>query len=241
MTGSANGLGAPSAPVPDFSDVPDIPDAASRLRELPAELSSRTRLVSAPTRSDVQRRRWIALGVVAFWALAQIGALGVRFDFSKLPMSYIGLTFLLPLVLGIVGLAAAVQPGRAGLGAGRQWLVALILLGPLSVIGTALLLPEPYAGGIAGDRASIFTCGNLALGWAAVPITAAALALRGAFVAGAVWRSALVGTACGLGAALAAQVRCPVTGALHIVLAHGGVVVSSVLLGAFVLTRATRV
>jgi hypothetical protein len=83
-------------------------------------------------------------------------------------------------------------------------------------------------------------CGNLALGWSAVPLLAAALGLRGAFAAGALWRSALVGTACGLGAAVAAQVRCPITGAWHIVLAHGGVVVIAALLGAFLLPRATQ-
>jgi hypothetical protein len=74
-----------------------------------------------------------------------------------------------------------------------------------------------------------------------VPILGAALALRGTFAAGAVWRSALVGVACGLGAAVAAQLRCPITGGAHIALAHGGVVVISALLGAFLLPRATRV
>jgi hypothetical protein len=197
-------------------------------------------LGSAPTRSTVQRRQWLALAVAAVWAVAQLAALGIRFDLGKLPSNYVALTVLFPLAIGIVALSLAVQPGRAGLGVPRSWLLPLVVIGPLSVVGTALLLPEPYASGIAGNRLAIFMCGNLALGWSAVPLLAAALGLRGAFAAGALWRSALVGTACGLGAAVAAQVRCPITGAWHIVLAHGGVVVIAALLGAFLLPRATQ-
>lgn len=226
--------------VSDFSDVPDVSSEPMRPLELPVALGALTRVQPALTRADVQRRRWLALGVVALWALAQFGALGVRFDFSRLSFGYVALTTLLPLAVGIAGLALALQPGRAGLGADRGLLLGLVMVGPLSVMGTALLVPEPYAGGLAGDTASIFMCGNLALGWAALPVLAASLALRGAFAASTTLRSAAVGAACGLGAAVAAQIRCPVTGAAHIALAHGGVVVISALLGAFLLPRATR-
>jgi hypothetical protein len=241
MTGSLKERSSTSDGLPDFSAVPDVPTPTLRKLEFVQELGSRGRLLSAPTRQEVQRRRWVALGVVVLWALAQFGALGLRFDFSKLSFAYLALTFLVPLAIGLIGLAVAVQPGRLGLGPRGGLLTGLVVLGPLSVIGTAFLLPEPYPGGLAGDRMAIFMCGNLALGWAAVPILGAALALRGAFAAAAVWRSALVGVACGLGAAVAAQVRCPITGGAHIAIAHGGVVVISALLGAFLLPRATRV
>ncbi len=241
MTGSVKGASSRSETLPDFSDVPDVPSAAAPKLELVQGLGSRARFTSAPTRADVRRRRLLALGVVVLWALAQFGALGLRFDAARLSFAYVALTFALPLALGLLGLAIAVQPGRLGLGAQGGLLVGLVVLGPLSVIGTALLVPEPYAGGLAGDRLSSFVCGDLALGWAAVPILGAALALRGAFAGGAVWRSALVGVACGLGAAVAAQVRCPITGGAHIAIAHGGVVVISALLGALLLPRATRV
>jgi len=230
----ASGYSSTSGELPDFGDVPDVPQAP--LRALPPPV----RLLSAPTRAAVQRRQWIALGVVGAWAVAQIGALGIRFDLGRLSSAYVALTLLLPLGIGVAGLVAALWPGRSGLGVERSLLLPLVILGPLSVIGTALLLPEPYAGGIAGNGLSIFMCGNLAFGWSAVPLLAAALALRGAFAAGAVWRSALIGTACGLGAAVAAQLRCPVTGAAHIVLAHGGVVIIAALLGALLLPRATQ-
>jgi hypothetical protein len=230
MSAQADGY---SSDLPDFSDVPD--PARSR-----RAVVSPVRLGPAPTRADLRRARWLALLVVAGWALAQLAALGLRFDWEKLPFSYVALTLLLPLALGVLGLFVAVQPGPLGLGAPRGMSLALIVLGPLSVIGTALLLPEPYAGGLAGGGRAIFMCGNLALGWAAVPILAAALALRNTFAAGAVWRSALVGTACGVGAAVAAQLRCPVTGVWHIVLAHGSVVVVAALLGALLLPRATQ-
>jgi hypothetical protein len=229
------------AEMPDFSDVPDVLDVASRPLAFPSELRGRARFALAPTRAELRRRRWIALGLVALWALAQFAALGLRFDFDKLPFGYVALTMLLPLVLGIFGLGAALHPGRSGLGASKGLLLGLVVLGPLSVIASTLLLHEPYTAGIAGDRASVFLCGNVALAWAAMPLLAASLALRSSFVAGATLRGALVGGACGLGAAVAAQVRCPVTGALHILLAHAGVVLISTLLGAFLLGRATRV
>jgi hypothetical protein len=240
MTGRPKQASSPNDELPDFSDVPDVPSAPARKLELVQRLGAGARLGTARTRAEVRRRRLLALGVVVLWALAQVAALGVRFDFAKLSFAYVACTFLLPLALGSLGLAIAVQPGRLGLGARGGLLAGLVVLGPLSVIGTALLLPEPYAGGLTGDRVSLFLCGNLALGWAAVPIVAAAFALQGAFAAGAVWRSALVGVACGLGAAVAAQVRCPITGGAHIALAHGGVVVLSALLGALLLPRATK-
>jgi hypothetical protein len=228
--------------VPDFSDIPDLPALDRNAAPSTPSLKTWLRLHGRPgTRREVSRKRWLGLGVAGAWALVQFAALGVRFDFAKLPGAYVLWTIVAPLVIGSIGLAVALSPGRLGLGM-RSWLmIALVLAGPLWVIGGALAMPEPYAGGIAGDRQALFLCGNLALGWAALPALCAALTLQSAFVSGALWRSVLVGTACGVGAAVAAQLRCPLTGSAHIAIAHGGVIVISALLGALLLPRATRV
>ncbi|HTQ06152.1 MAG TPA: NrsF family protein [Polyangiaceae bacterium] len=226
---------------PDFGDIPDVRLAAPPGLEPPAALRAREPLKASPTRADLQRRRWIALGIAVLWALVELGAFGVRFDLGKLSASYIALTCGLPFVLGAAGLVAAVKPGSFGLGLQRRSLLVLLALGVLVVVVTAFAVPEPYTDGIDGGGRSIFMCGHLALSWAAVPLLAAALALRGSLVGSTVVRSALIGTVCGLGAAVAAQIRCPVTGAAHIALAHGGVVVIAALLGALLLPRLTEV
>jgi hypothetical protein len=64
--------------------------------------------------------------------------------------------------------------------------------------------------------------------------------LRGAFAAGALWRSALLGGGCGLVAAALFTLHCPVVGKAHLLVAHGGAVLFSALLGGLVLSRFTR-
>ncbi len=227
---------SPREDLPDFSDVPDTLRLGAAREAAPRFSPQR-----APTRAELARKRRRALLVSGAWALLQLAALGVRGDLARLPLGYALLTIALPLLLGLACLCTGVWPGAFGLGARRSVALGLLLATPATVLGGALLLPAPYAGGPSGDVGSLFLCGSIALGWAALPLVAAALTLDHSFAANATLRSALLGAAAGVGAAVAAQLRCPLTGGLHITVAHGGVLLVATLLGAYWLRRVTRI
>jgi len=229
-----------SAAKPYFADIPDVlPDESPAPAPAPPiELWSRVQ-GEPDTLGRVQRKRALALVVSLSWAAAQLAALGLRPDFSRLSAVYVLATLVAPFALGVAALSVALARGRLGLGA-RPSLVALLAIGgSLFVIGVALALPAPSAA--ASGLRSMFSCANLALAWAALPLVLAALALRGSFASSSVWRSALLGSAIGLGAAVAAQLRCPLADSLHVAVAHGGAVVVVALVSALLLGRLTRI
>ena len=90
------------------------------------------------------------------------------------------------------------------------------------------------------DPPQILVCFDLTVVWAAVPLLAAAVVLRGAFAAGARWRSALLGGAVGLFAGATMNLHCPNVAPAHVVIGHGLAVLLAALLGAFALTHRTR-
>jgi hypothetical protein len=128
-----------------------------------------------------------------------------------------------------------------GLGMRVGALAGLAVVLPLGFMLSGYALSPPYAEAPGGGFKHGVFCFNIALAWTTVPLLAAGLALRGSFVTRAGWRSALVGAGAGLVVAATTFLRCPVSSAWHVALSHGGAVVVSALLGAFVLARITRV
>lgn len=230
-----------------MSDVPPtlpaldgIPDPlAGRQAPLPPLPPVGARLPSR-TRAEHQRARALALSVSVAWVIGQVLVLGVRGDLSRIPLGYLVALGGAPVVAGALCLVAAVSAGRLGVGARVGLLAALSLLSPAAFVLGALLGPMPYADAAVGDLRGGVVCFNIAVAWTIVPLLLAGLALRGTFVARSVWRSAALATAAGLAAAAAITLHCPTAGALHVGLGHGGAIVASALLGAFVLSRVTR-
>ncbi len=214
----------------------EIPDpAAARSVAPPRELPT---LPEAPTRQLVRRRRIAALIVGISWVGALLAVYGVRTDLRHLPPLYLSAQILVPALLGTGSLVVAVGPGKLGLGARIGLVSTLAVLGPVSFWLLAVGAPVPRVVE-SGTWVDAVLCFDITMLWVAVPLLCAALTLRGAFAAGARWRSALVGAAIGLFAGATMNLHCTNAAPSHMLLGHGLAVVLAALLGAVVLVKRT--
>ena len=224
---------------PEFPDFEDIPDPSLESAPLPPrprpEPSSR-----APTRRELGRGRRIALLVSASWICAQLAVAGVRGDMARVPLGYTFGFAVVPVVAGLVCLAAATTPGRLGLGARVSLLATLALALPATFAVMSYFFSPPYPGAPQGEFKYGVLCFNVAIAWTLLPLVGAGIALRGTFVTRATVRSALVGTGAGLVVSATSMLRCPLSDAWHMALSHGGAVIATALAGATVLARVTR-
>lgn len=224
------------------------PDFAAQLGSVPDPTATSVvappvapRLPKAATRSEVRGRRLVALGASVGWLAAHLAVYGVRPDFATLPFPYIAAQILVPLLVSAASLSIALGRGRLGLGWKVGLVSALAVLGPASfcVIAAGAPVPralEPAASSLLGT----VLCFDITIAWAAVPLLAAAIVLRGAFAGGALWRSALLGAAIGLFAGATMNLHCPNVAPAHVLVGHGMAVILATLLGAFALVRRTR-
>jgi hypothetical protein len=227
--------------MPHFDEIPDVPPARRDGGPAPSVLATAARLKGAsPTRAEVMRRRRAALALSVAWLTVQFLAFGLRGDLAKLSAGYVLGLIGAPFSAGVLAIVAAARHGPLGLGARPALLVTLALVCPLIFLVAGLAMPAPYPGGESGNLMFGAYCLNSTIAWALLPIASAAAVLRGAFAAGALWRSALLGGGCGLVAAALFTLHCPVVGKAHLLVAHGGAVLFSALLGGLVLSRFTR-
>ena len=224
--------------VPDFGDIPD--PVAAPASGLPA--SSPRFDAGAPTRENTRTRRFAALALGIGWVGAQLAVYGFRDDLPALPPSYVAMQVVLPLALAVASLVVATRAGRFGLGVNVGLLMALGLSGPLSFWLMSVAAPLPRVAEAGGDSwVKAFVCLDITLSWAAVPMLCAALALRRAFPSASSWRSALVGSACGLFAGGVMNLHCANIDRFHMLFGHGIPVVVSALVGALLMQRLVRI
>jgi hypothetical protein len=196
---------------------------------------------ASPVRAVVRRRRVTALAGSAAWLSTHLVVYGIRRDFSELPRLYVAAQILLPFLLAVASLFAALSPGKLGLGLKIGLISGLAILGPLAFCLIAFGAPVPSV--VVPGAASplgILVCLDITLAWSAVPLLGAALALPGAFAAGSRRRSALVGAGIGLFAGATMNLHCPNVAPLHVLMGHGLPVIIATLLGALVLGYRTR-
>jgi hypothetical protein len=222
---------------PDFDRIPD---------PLGSSAPAAAQTVSAPvrpgrSRAELQKSRQLALLIGAGWLAAQLAITGLRPDMARVPLVYTLACGVAPFVAGVVCLFAGTSSGRLGLGARVTVLASLAVLLPVVFALSNYALAPPYPEAPLGLFKHGVFCFNIAIAWTLLPLIAAGIALRGTFVSRAVWRSALVGAGAGLIVATTSMLRCPLSGEWHMALSHGGAVIASALLGAFVLARVTRV
>lgn len=186
----------------------------------------------------MRRRRRLALLLGAGWICAQLVVFGLRRDLAALPAQHWVALAVAPLVGTGVCLVAAFSGGPRGTGARVASLAALALALPAALFIAGFALSSEAAAGTLEDAAYCF---NVMLAWAALPLVAAAFALRRSFAGRASLRSALVGIAAGLAAASVVNLHCSLGDALHLTLGHGLAVVVTGLVGAFGLERVLRV
>ena len=230
-----------SPPDPDlsalFGEIPEpgpaAPPSTSPLR-VPV-------LGASPARQLVRKRRLAALTGSAAWLLTHLAVYGIRSDFHGLPVPYVVAQILLPFLVAVASLFAALSYGKLGLGLKIGLISGLTVLGPLAFCLIAFGAPVPYvAGPGAASLPGILVCFDITVAWTAVPLLCAALVLPGAFATGARWRSALVGAAIGLFAGATMNLHCPNVAPLHVLMGHGLPVIVATLLGALVLGYRTR-
>jgi hypothetical protein len=223
---------------PSFDHVPDPLGRASQEppRGLPAALGT-----PAPNRTEARRRRQAAVLLSLGWFASHLVVSGVRYDLWTLTAGYAVSQIGVPLVLALGCLYVALRPGQWGLGSSTANVVALALGGPLSFGLIALTSRAPPAPGAeAHPWLGVLLCSDLMLAWMSTPLFAAAFALRRAFAAGAVWRSALVGSSVGLASAVTINLHCDISDAFHLVMGHAAPVAAASAFAAVVVTRWLR-
>lgn len=224
------------------------PDFAARFGEIPDPLAPRGAppvprapvLDESPERALIRQRRLLAMTGSVAWLAAHLVVYGVRSDLSGLSIPYLGAQVFLPFAVAAGSLAVALGSGKFGLGLKVSLIGTLAVLGPLSFCLIALGAPVPRDVSGGGALLPIFVCFDITVAWAAVPLLLAALSLRGAFAAGARWRSALVGAGVGLAAGATMNVHCPNVAPAHLLFGHGLPVIVATLLGAAFLSYRSR-
>jgi len=225
---------------------PTDPELAALLSEIPdpAKPSSHAglrlpSLPSAPTRQLVRQRRVLALIGGLAWLGAHLAVYGIRADLSGLPIGYVAAQIALPALLATGSLVIALGSGKLGLGLKIGLVSTLAVLGPTSFCLIALGAPMPRIPD-PGTLLDTLLCFDITVAWVAVPLLCAAITLRGAFAAGARWRSALVGAGIGLFAGATMNLHCPNVAPTHMLLGHGFAVVVAAALGAVALVLRAR-
>lgn len=217
--------------IPDPLSPPKAPVPPLRLPELDA----------SPERAQVRTRRIAALVGSFAWLVVHLTVLGIRRDLGALPPLYSLAQIFLPFVVAVLSLFVALGSGKLGLGMKVGWVSALAILGPASFVLIAFGAPVPgeVPAGVA-TLLGIFVCFDITVAWAGVPLLLAALTLRGAFAASAVWRSALVGAGAGLFAGATMNLHCPNVAPMHMLFGHGFPVILATLAGAWLLVSRAR-
>lgn len=227
---------------------PTDPEFAALLGEIPdperpvsqaSALRLPTTLGSAPTRQVVKRRQAAALLGGLSWLGAHLAVYGIRTDLTGLPLPYVAAQIALPAVLATASLVVALGSGKLGLGLKIGVVSSLAVLGPASFCVIALGAPTPRVPE-PGTLIDTLLCFDITVAWVAVPLLCAAITLRGAFAAGARWRSALVGAGIGLFAGATMNLHCPNVAPAHMLLGHGLAVLIATGLGALALALRAR-
>ena len=192
----------------------------------------------SPTRADARRSRAIAAAAVVLYEVGFVVAVERRGDLGSLPVWTIGLGLAIPLAAGALALGAVRGRGRRGLGVSASWLVLLSTLPPVLFAVATLVANPPDTEGRFWELA--VRCMGLTALLTAVPLALGAFVFRHAFAAASVWRSAALGVTCGAVAAATMSIACWHSGALHVVVGHGTMMIVGGAIGALLGRRVTR-
>jgi hypothetical protein len=217
--------------IPDpFADASDVAPPMPRLPE-----------TKSPTRAERERAVAIAIGAALLYQIAWVLVIEHRTDLGKLPFSALILSVGIPLYLAFGAANVASRGGLRGLGMSVSRLTLVIVGAPLIFALETLLLSSRMTDETAPFWDRAVRCIAVTFMLAVPPMAMLTWVFRRAFVAASVWRSAALGVACGALGAATMSVACVHSEALHIIVAHGSMMilggVGGALLGRFV-TRA---
>jgi hypothetical protein len=223
----------------DLGRLAEIPDPLERPAASAPRALDTAAWPASPTRAHARTARVAALVTALLFNGAWIAFVERRRDLAALSPGSVALGLAIPLVAGVIALAGVVRPGTRGLGVRLVELVALVCASPLLfAIGTLVTLRavgEP--GAFAGPA---LRCVGVSAILAATPLVVAVLVMRRSFVSAAAWRTAALGVACGGLAAATMSVACANNEPMHVLVAHGAMMLVGGVAGAWLGVRVTR-
>ena len=228
---------------PDLSRLAAIGDPFADDANAPARATEAPRIPggegASPTRSNVRRARRIAFAAALVFEVTGVILDPHRRDLSGASPLELFAGLAIPLAAATLAFAAVTQRGPHGLGLRARSIAILAAAAPAffllaTLVGAPDTAADPrfwrHAAGCAGVTAFL-TLGPLALGLGA---------FRRAFVAAAPWRTAALGVAAGALAACTMSLICPITGAWHVIVGHGAMMLAAGLAGALLAPALSR-
>jgi hypothetical protein len=223
----------------DLSNLPlPLPPPPSALLE--AELAQ---LAPIRTRRPM-RQLALLVGISLIYGGGVFAMFATRRDFHELPMGWLlGISalwllgFVAPVYLAMVPRPGAVIP---------RWRLAGIasVLGAIGFIALGLAVHPSSASSAApalDQLAHGYSCFEVGLVTAIVPVVVGAIFLRGALPVGSRGVAAALGAGGGSMGGLMLHLHCSVSDGIHVGLLHGGVVGIAALLAAALVPRATKI
>ena len=223
----------------DLERLAALPDPCAEAASAPLALGESPPSLPAPTRSRVRAFRAVAVVAALVYDAVWPAFVQRRGDLGSLSLLRLALGLAIPLTAAAISINAARRNGDRGLGATTNRLLMLVLASPVLFAGATLLTapPEVYDDSFWRHATGCaIVSAELAIG----PLALGLLAFRRAFAAASAWRAAALGVACGALAAATMSLVCPLGNAAHVVLGHGGVMLLTGIVGAWLGPRICR-
>jgi hypothetical protein len=224
-------------PADAWTDIPDPITGAPPPRSTAMKPPTGT----SPTRSQVRLQRAVLLGAAALWPFAVFYYYGGHWRGHGI--DYVAVQFVIWATFLLLTAWLALSAGKRGVGRPVPWLRIAAVGVPLAFALLALFWLPPNgkpAFADLGPPAMLEGCFQIGLTVAVPMLLLSVFGLRRSFPAGASWRGAALGAACGLGGVVVLLLLCGSPFSGHIAVAHGLPLVVATLVGAIGGRRVAR-
>jgi len=220
----------------DLDRLFDIPDPASEAslstRPLPPLPALPTK--KSPTRDQRRSAITLTIGAALLYQIAWVALIEHRADIGRISTGLLLLGVAVPAALAAIVAGAALRRGPLGLGSSVSAFSAAIALSPVIFTIAALLSASRMTDETAPFWDRAVRCMAVTFVLTAPPMAMLSWIFRHAFVAASVWRTAALGVACGALGAATMSLACVHAEALHVVVAHGSMMILGGISGALV-------
>jgi hypothetical protein len=223
----------------DHDRLLDIPDPLARSQHAPPPMPPLPAQKSA-TRAERKRSLTLVIGAAVLYQIVWLALVEHRADLGSSSTSLLILGVVAPLALAALTAAAALKRGVHGLGSSVTGLGAAAVAAPVLFALSALVIASRMTDETAPFWDRAVRCIAVTCALTAPPMTMLTLVFRRAFVAAAAWRSAVLGVACGALGAATMTIACSHGEALHVIVAHGSMMLVGGGLGALIGRSVTR-
>jgi hypothetical protein len=216
----------------------DVPDPLARSQHAPP--MPPLPAVKSPTRAERKRSLTFVIAAAVLYQIVWVAFVEHRADMGSSSTALLVLGVVAPLILGIVALRAAMASGRRGLGVSVNALAASMVGTPILFALTSIAIAAKMTDETAPFWDRAIRCIAVTCALTAPPLALSIVVFRRAFVAASAWRTALLGVAWGAFGAATMGLACSHGEALHVIVAHGSMMLVGGILGALVGRSITR-